>query len=254
MAGPAASHGNKRFLIFFDFDETIVDENSDDAVVQAAPGRKLPGWLKDSYRPGHYNEHMQRVLAYMAEQGVPEDTIRSAIEKIPASPGILALFQYMRAHPKDFEAVLVSDANTYFIEAWLRRAGARQLFHKIFTNPASFDGGGRLVLRPHHSHGCARCPENLCKQAVVRDYLAQRAQERGCPFQRVFYVGDGANDFCPLLALGPMDTAFPRRNYPAHKLIVEAQEARPSVFKPAVVPWSSGEDVVNHVKRLLEER
>ncbi|XP_061088461.1 probable phosphatase phospho1 [Conger conger] len=254
MAGPATSHPNKGFLIFFDFDETIVDENSDDSVVEAAPGRQLPGWLKDSYRPGHYNEHMQRVLAYMAEQGVTEDSIRAAIEKIPASPGILSLFQYLRAHPKDFETVLVSDANMYFIEAWLRRVGARQLFQKIFTNPASFDSSGRLVLHPYHSHDCGRCPENLCKQAVVQDYLALRARERGCSFKRVFYVGDGANDFCPLLALGPTDTVFPRRNFPVHKLIAEAQEARPLVFKPAVVPWSSGEDVVNHLKRLLEER
>ncbi|KAJ8414339.1 hypothetical protein AAFF_G00052090 [Aldrovandia affinis] len=212
-----------RFLIFFDFDETIVDENSDDAVVQAAPGRQLPGWLKDSYQPGHYNEHMQRVLTYMAEQG-------------------------------DFEAVLVSDANTYFIEAWLRRVGARQLFQKLFTNPAAFNGSGRLVLLPHHSHDCGRCPENMCKQVIVRDYMAQREKERGRPFQRVFYVGDGANDFCPLLILGPMDTVFPRRNYPIHKLIAEAQEARPTVFKPTVVPWASGEDVVDQLKRLAEER
>lgn len=254
MADPAASHVSKGFLIFFDFDETIVDGNSDDAVIEAAPGQQLPDWLKDCFRPGRYNEHMERVLAYMAEQGVREDTIRCAIEKIPPSPGILSLFQYLRAHPKDFETVLVSDANMYFIEAWLRRAGALQLFRKIFTNPGSFDSSGRLVLRPHHSHNCARCPENMCKQAVLRDHLAQRAQERGSSFQRVFYVGDGANDFCPLLALGPMDTVFPRRNFPVHKLIREAQEAQPSVFKPAVVPWSSGEDVVNHLKRLLEER
>ncbi|XP_036401446.1 probable phosphatase phospho1 [Megalops cyprinoides] len=254
MAAPAAHLSDKRFLIFFDFDETIVDQNSDDAVVQAAPGRQLPGWLMDSYRPGHYNEHMQRVLAYMAEQGVPEDDIRSAVEKIPASPGILALFQYLRARPQDFEAVLVSDANMYFIEAWLHRVGARQLFQKIFTNPAGFDGSGRLLLLPYHSHDCARCPENMCKQVIVRDYLAQRARERGRPFQRVFYVGDGANDFCPLLSLGPLDTVFPRRDYPVHRLIVEAQEARSTDFKPAVAPWTSGEDVVDHLKRLVEER
>ncbi|KAI1896452.1 hypothetical protein AGOR_G00094940 [Albula goreensis] len=251
MAAPATSHGDKRFLIFFDFDETIVDENSDDAVVQAAPGRKLPTWLKDSFRPGHYNEHMQRVLGYMAEQGVQEDAIRSAIEKIPASPGILALFQYLRSHPRDFETVVVSDANMYFIETWLCRVGARQLFQKILTNPAAFDSSGRLVLRPHHSHNCARCPENMCKQVVVQDYLAQRAKERGHPFQRVFYVGDGANDFCPLLTLGPMDTVFPRRDYPIHKLIIESQ---PMVIKPSVVPWIRGEDVVDHLKKLAEDR
>ncbi|KAJ8344785.1 hypothetical protein SKAU_G00289780 [Synaphobranchus kaupii] len=245
---------DRRFLIFFDFDETIVDESSDDVVVQAAPGQKLPNWLKDTYRPGHYNEYMQRVLAYMAEQGVSEGAIRSVIEKIPASPGILALFQYLRGRSQDFEIVLLSDANMYFIEAWLRKVGARQLFGKIFTNPASFDGKGQLRLGPYHSHACPRCPENMCKQVIVREYLARRVAERGRPFQRVFYVGDGANDFCPALALGPRDTAFPRREYPMHTLIAELQGLRPADFPAAVVPWESGEDVVARLKRLAEER
>ncbi|XP_064842065.1 probable phosphatase phospho1 isoform X1 [Oncorhynchus masou masou] len=254
-ANSATPPSDRRFLIFFDFDETIVNESSDDVVVQAAPGQNLPAWLKDTYRPGHYNEYMQRVLAYMAEKGVTESAIRSVIEKIPASPGMLALFQFLRHRPpQDFEVVLVSDANTFFIESWLRRVGARQLFVKIFTNPATFDKDGRLVLRPFHSHSCLRCPENMCKQVILRDYVMRRTQERGRPFQRVFYVGDGANDFCPSLILGPRDTAFARRDYPMHRLITEIHEARPGEFKAVTVPWASGDDVVERLRRHAEEK
>ncbi|KAL7378840.1 hypothetical protein ABVT39_019700 [Epinephelus coioides] len=245
---------DKRFLIFFDFDETIVDETSDDMVVQAAPGQHLPDWLKDTYQPGRYNEYMQRVLGYLAEQGVTESDIRSIMEKIPATPGMPTLFQYIRTRPlTDFEVVLLSDANTFFIESWLRRAGARQLFHRIFTNPATFNKDGRLVLRPFHSHDCARCPSNMCKQVVVRDYVARRTQERGRPYQRIFYVGDGANDFCPALALGPRDVAFPRRDFPMHRLITETHEAMPGEFKAVTVPWKSGDDVVQRLRKLVAE-
>ncbi|XP_015230237.1 PREDICTED: phosphoethanolamine/phosphocholine phosphatase [Cyprinodon variegatus] len=245
---------NKRFLIFFDFDETIVDETSDDMVVQAAPGQHLPGWLKDTYQPGRYNEYMQRVLAYLAEQGVTESDLRSIMEKIPATPGMLNLFQFLRTRPAhDFEVVLVSDANTFFIESWLRRAGVRQLFHRIFTNPATFNKNGRLVLRPFHSHECQRCPDNMCKQVVVRDYVARRTQERGRPYQRIFYVGDGANDFCPALALGPRDVAFPRRDFPMHRLITETHEAMPGEFKAVTVPWVSAEEVITRLRKLVAE-
>ena len=79
---PAAANG-QRFLILFDFDETMIAENSDDAVVRAAPGQRLPDWLVAAYREGHYNEHMQRVLSHLAQQGVGEDAIRAALEKIP---------------------------------------------------------------------------------------------------------------------------------------------------------------------------
>ncbi|KAK0156540.1 putative phosphatase phospho1 [Merluccius polli] len=245
-SAPPTSNG-KRFLIVFDFDETIIAENSDDAVVRAAPGQRLPDWLTASYREGHYNEHMQRVLAYLAEQGVAEDAIRAALEKIPPTPGLAALFHFLRTRQDDYEAVVVSDANTYFIETWLRRFGARPLFRQVFTNPAGFDAAGRLVLRPFHAHGCARCPDNMCKQVIVREYLARRREERsGRAFQQVLYVGDGANDVCPSLALGPGDVVFPRRDFPMHRLLEGAAGgvAGPGPLKARVVPWSSGEDVV----------
>ncbi|KAJ3607879.1 hypothetical protein NHX12_024930 [Muraenolepis orangiensis] len=255
----AASANSKRFLILFDFDETIIAENSDDAVVRAAPGQRLPDRLTAAYREGHYNEHMQRVLAYLAEQGVAEDAIRTALEKIPPTPGLTALFNFLRAHQQDYEAVVVSDANTYFIETWLRRFGARPLFRQVFTNPAGFDAAGRLVLRPFHAHGCARCPANMCKQVILRDYLARRREERGgLAFRRVLYVGDGANDVCPSLALGPGDVVFPRRDFPMHRLLEAAAGAGGAVsggpLKAQVVPWSSGEDVVACLQTLVKER
>ncbi|XP_030630858.1 probable phosphatase phospho1 [Chanos chanos] len=257
MAAPdthAPPPRNGRFLMVFDFDETIINENSDDAVVRAAPGQTLPNWLLECYRPGHYNEHMQRILAYMAQQGVQEDAIRTEIECIPASPGLPALLTFLRSRPQDFECVVLSDANMYFIETWLNKAGTRQLFSEVFTNPASFDGDGRLVLLPFHAHGCPRCPDNMCKQVILQDYLARRARERGSPFQRVFYIGDGANDICPTLALGEKDTVFPRRDFPMYRIIQDMQKGQPGTFKASVVPWANGEDVMDCLKRAIEER
>ncbi|XP_030649303.1 putative phosphatase phospho1 [Chanos chanos] len=245
-----------RFLIFFDFDETLVDECSDDAVVVAAPGGSLPGWLKDTYRPARYNEYMQRVLAYLAEQGVSPATIQGVAESLPPCPGIPSLLRFLQSRPPcDFEVVCVSDANTVFIEAWLQKAGFRPLFQRVISNPAHFDEDGRLHMRPFHAHDCQRCPVNMCKAEIVRRYTAQRVQERGGqPFQRVFYVGDGANDFCPSLTLSPRDTAFPRRDFPMHRLIREMEEAKPGELRANVVPWSSGEDVVHTLQKIMEER
>lgn len=253
-APPNQTHAapqQQRFLVLFDFDETIIGENSDDAVLRALPDQQLPDWLKNSYREGHYNEYMQKILVYMSEQGVSKDSIQSEMEKIPPTPGLLNLLQYLQSHQQDFELAVISDANVYFIETWLEHAGVRHLFRKIFTNPASFDATGQLVLLPFHSHSCSCCPDNMCKQVILREYLAGRQKERGgAPFQRVFYIGDGANDICPSLALGASDTAFPRRDFPMHKLL-QMQAAK---FKANMVPWVSGEDIVDCLKKILEER
>lgn len=243
-----------RFLVLFDFDETIINESSDDAVIQVLPGQ-LPDWLINSYREGHYSEYSQRVLAYMAEQGVTEDAIHAAVKRIPASPGFLDLLQYLQSHMEDFELVVVSDANMYFIETWLECAGVRHLFSQIFTNPGSFDDSGKLVLQPFHSHDCAACPDNMCKQTILREYLEGRQKERdGDPFQRLFYIGDGANDVCPVRALGPQDTAFARKDFPMHRLLEEMKASQPAQVQANVLPWDSGDDIVEALKKIMEER
>lgn len=245
----------QRFLVLFDFDETIINESSDDAVVRALPDQQLPDWLINSFREGHYNEHMQRVLAYMAEQGVSKDSIQLAVEKIPPTPGLHVLLQFLQSHQQHFELAVVSDANMYFINTWLEHAGVSHLFRKIFTNPASFDPSGRLVLLPFHSHSCSRCPDNMCKQVILREYLAGRQKELGgLAFQRVFYIGDGANDICPTQALGPRDMAFPRKGFPMHRLLMEIQKSQPAKIKSNMVPWASGEDIVDCLKKVLEDR
>ncbi|TTW40630.1 putative phosphatase phospho1 [Bagarius yarrelli] len=218
-----------RFLFLFDFDETLIDENSDNSVVRAAPFT-LPVSLSNSQRPRFFLEHSQKIMTFLNESGVTEEAVRDAIERIPASPGRGG------ASP---------------LPTWLRHAGARGLFAEVFTNPAEFNRDGRLVLRPYHAHSCPECPENMCKQLILRDYASKRAKEQGEPFQKIFYIGDGQNDVCPTLALGLNDTVFPRRGFPMHRIIQDLQRTQPGVYRPSVVPWERGQDVVDFLKTIL---
>ncbi|NXO31826.1 PHOP1 phosphatase, partial [Cisticola juncidis] len=176
--------------------------------------------------------------------------LRAAYEGLPLSPGVPELFQFLSKHRALFELVLISDANVFGVEAKLRAAGVRRMFRKVFSNPASFDRRGVLVLGPYHSHQCPRCPPNMCKRKILGEYLAQRAAQ-DVEFQRVLYVGDGANDFCPAGTLRAADVAFPRRGYPMHRLIQETQERQPGAFQAAVVPWESAAEVARYLQELL---
>ncbi|XP_047613617.1 phosphoethanolamine/phosphocholine phosphatase isoform X3 [Phacochoerus africanus] len=249
--GRMAAQGSPRFLLTFDFDETIVDENSDDSIVRAAPGQRLPDSLRATYREGFYNEYMQRVFQYLGEQGVRPRDLRAVYEAIPLSPGMSDLLQFVSKQGACFEVILISDANTFGVESALRAAGHFSLFRRIFSNPSGPDARGLLALRPFHTHTCARCPANMCKHKVLSDYLRERAHD-GVHFERLFYVGDGANDFCPMGLLASGDVAFPRRGYPMHRLIQEAQKAEPSSFRASVVPWETAADVRLHLQQVLQ--
>lgn len=225
--------GAPRFLLTFDFDETIVDENSDDSIVRAAPGQRLPESLRATYREGFYNEYMQRVFKYLDEQGVRRRDLRAVCEAIALSRGMGDLLQFVAKQGAGFEVIRFSDANTFVVESALRATGHLGLFCRILGNLSGPDARGLLALRPFHSHSCARCPTNMCKHKVLSDSLRVRVQD-GAHFECLFYVGDSANDFLPMGLLANSDVALPRRGCLMHRLILEARKAEPSSVRP---PW-----------------
>ncbi|EPQ14555.1 General transcription factor II-I [Myotis brandtii] len=71
-----------RFLLTFDFDETIVDKNSGDLIVRAAPVQRLLEGLCATYREGVY-EYMQRVFKYLGSHHSSEGNEGTEVE-VPA--------------------------------------------------------------------------------------------------------------------------------------------------------------------------
>ncbi|PKK20325.1 phosphatase, orphan 1 [Columba livia] len=173
---------------------------------------------------------MQRVLGYLGDQGVRMGDFKAVYESIPLSPGMPDLFQFLSKNHELFEIILISDANMFGIECSLY-----------------------LSLGPYHSHKCLDCPANMCKRKILTEYLAERAQE-DVEFQRVFYVGDGANDFCPAAALTAADVAFPRKGFPMHRLAQELQHKQPGAFQATLVPWDSATEIARYLQELLKKK
>ena len=189
---------------------------------------------------------------------------------------------------------VVSDANSVFIHHMLSGAKAAGLVGEVITNAASFErvelvptdapgaastsgaassGLGqqqqraaeyKLVIQPYQAcgagggagapHGCQLCPENLCKGHEVR-----RLRRQG-RYRRILYCGDGANDVCASLALGPRDVILARSG---HFLADYLQKAAAAVGKAdaassaptrqpqaSVMYWSTHEELSKLVQQL----
>ncbi|XP_063281602.1 phosphoethanolamine/phosphocholine phosphatase [Pelobates fuscus] len=241
-----------KYLLIFDFDETIVNENSDDSVTQVAPGQELPDWLRQTFEEGYYNQYMQRVFAYFGEKGVKIVDIKSVYENIPLSPGMPDLFRFLTKNQDRFEIILISDANMFGIESTLKINGYHSLFRRVISNPTNVGKNGHLSLGPYHSHGCSQCPANMCKRKILAEYISERSQD-GVDFENILYVGDGANDFCPVATFTSTDVAFPRKNYPMHQLIRKMEEKKKGSYQAKVVPWDSAEVVSRYLQALLNK-
>ena len=72
--------------------------------------------------------------------------------------------QAVRESP-EADAIIMSDANSVFIECILQECGVADVFSAVLTNPASFNEDGLLTVAWYHTHNCRRCAEipNMCK-------------------------------------------------------------------------------------------
>ncbi|XP_067869059.1 phosphoethanolamine/phosphocholine phosphatase-like [Heterodontus francisci] len=232
-----------KFLIVFDFDETIIQHNSDYVILECNPDQSLPEELVHSSEEGCWNEYMSKIFQFLSEKGVKEESMRKVLAETPLTKQMLTLFQFLRESSDLFECIIISDANTFFINSILQANDLSSVFQKIYTNPACIDNKNTLVINPYHSHMCQQCPINMCKRQILHDHLVERTEEE-VEFEKIFYVGDGTNDFCPSVVLTATDVIFPRKNYSLHRLISEIKMREPSAFQAQVVPWESAEDIL----------
>ncbi|KAG1679772.1 hypothetical protein FOA52_012683 [Chlamydomonas sp. UWO 241] len=226
-----------RVLVAFDFDHTVVDANSDTWVYKALPSGALPDDIKALYQPGQWTRFMNDVFEHCHQEGVTPACMEAVMRGVPLTPGMAELLSFLGESP-EFECVIVSDANTLFIEWILASHGLTRTFSRVFTNPAQWTsmepgpgGGGslpRLTVDHHHAHGCGTCHVNLCKRAVLQGLIAEQAasSDSGGAYDRILYVGDGGNDLCPATLLSPQDAVFARAGYPLAKALRAQQEAR----------------------------
>lgn len=71
-------------------------------------------------------------------------------------------------------------------------------------------------------------------------------------FECLFYMGDGANDFCPMELLAVWDVAVLCCCYPMYCLIQEAQKGESSSFGVHVVPWGTVSEVRQYLQQVLK--
>ncbi|CAH1237921.1 PHOSPHO2 [Branchiostoma lanceolatum] len=236
--------GKKKVLAVFDFDHTIINDNSDTWVLKLAPGGKAPDGLRQTYRHGYWTEYMENVFKYLHDNGTMPDEILDTMGKIPYTDKMQHVLKFIGSNSAKFDCIVISDSNTVFIETILKAGGVQHAVNNMFTNPAHFDKSNCLHVKPFHKHACKGCPVNMCKKTILLEYIGTQAQD-GVVYDRVVYVGDGGNDLCPCKELSASDIVMPRRGY---RLIKKIEKLTKTSLRAKVVPWDSGSEVLAVLK------
>lgn len=238
----------RKCLIAFDFDHTIIDDNSDIRVQDLAPGKQIPSDIKNLYSSNGWTEYMAAIFSYVHKAGTKQENIEECMKKIKLVPGMHELFQFL--DDNGFEVIIISDSNSVFIDIILKHVGLHGIVNKVFTNPAKFDSTGCLTIKYYHTQDwCSLSSRNLCKGHILEEYIAERAQD-GHSYDFVAFVGDGSNDLCPSLRLRQQDAVFVRKGYRLHGML--SQPSEHGNIKANLTIWESGVDIQEALNELMK--
>lgn len=231
----------------FDFDHTLIDDNSDTFIMSLCPELKLLCDLASKRKEfGSWTKFMDHTLSLIHGQGRTNDEVVHHMKKVRLFEQAVRAVRAIK-ESEGTDSIIVSDSNTVFIDVILEACDEKGSFSSVITNPAYFDESGRLRVQEYHSHDCEACKRtpNLCKGRVLEEYRKQHKI-----YDKVVYVGDGKNDYCPCLKLTEKDVAVCREGYALAELLRHSTTCRAQVHTVDFVN-SLGDFIVSN---FLEER
>jgi len=175
-------------------------------------------------------------------RGITKDQIEHALRIMPFHPAMVRGVLNLKAGGKT-TFLCLSNANSVFISTILESKGLQDLFEEIITNPAKWESSGLLQLNRRvdpsgPQHKCkVGCSPNMCKGEELDAFLARQGKN----FDRIVYVGDGTNDFCPILHLRTQDLVLCRTHRGLQKRI--EKEGHSNGLQCAVQHWGGAWEV-----------
>ncbi|KAI9274449.1 phosphatase phospho-type [Phascolomyces articulosus] len=225
---------------------SLIEADSDATVFQHFCPEKLDTLPPSSQRM-QWTDLVDQTLCEIQDRGNSIDEIEKVLQTIQMVPSAIELLKSLRAN--NTRVLILSDANTFFIDVILRNHGLHDLIADIITNPAYTDDKGRLrvnrrILATDPQHNCPNtCGVNICKGQELDRYTTTHG-----PFRRVMYVGDGMNDFCPGLRLKHNDHYFVRNG----KALAKAMLTKPDFanrVSAQVTYWKDHSVIVDSVSK-----
>lgn len=228
-----------RTLFVFDFDHTLVDDNTDTWVLRVRPAlgllENLAAAMQTEVAVGEgrkqrpcWTELMDSALGRIHAAGCGSEELLAHMRRLTMFEEALKAVRAAREAVRGArdQIIIISDSNSVFIETVLRKSGMEDAFGEVFTNPAHFDPSGRLHVSPHSTSKCARCvgSPGMCKGDILTSYLSKQGG-----FDRIVYVGDGRNDVCPCLRLMERDHVVCRKGYALARALEHATDLRASL-------------------------
>ncbi|CAG8753816.1 22228_t:CDS:2, partial [Cetraspora pellucida] len=232
---------------------SLIDQNSDTWIIeQLSPTiAEQIDELKNKYQ---WTDLMNYLVGEIYKQGITKQQFNQAFAAIPFKPEMIEALRMIKNANGDI--IILSDANTVYIEEILKAYKVNDLISNVISNPATWDEDGRLHIRRLNNipHGCENpCSENICKGHELIKFLSAHPNE----YCQIIYVGDSSNDFCPATKMSSNDILLAREGF---KLSNFLNDTLPTLHKykntdrrirPRVIYWKDARKILEFINDIF---
>jgi 2,3-diketo-5-methylthio-1-phosphopentane phosphatase len=239
---------SKKILVIFDLDNTILCETTDYKLFSLLREEKL----KEAQSPcNNWAHHMQKIYLTMKEDSITIEEIKKVVQSIPLMEGFSEIFELISRNKNKFETLIVSGANTLYIEWIIDYHKLHNIIDGYYSNIAQPHDDLLIKIVPNHSHDCRTCEvdQAQCKKKVLHDFFKIRGVDYQRDYSNILYIGDGENDYCPSTLLDQKNHLFPREEYALHKML--SDEKIKTKLECNIHPWKNGFNIIEVINKLL---
>ena len=245
-------HLNKQqqFLTAIDFDLTIKyhDSGLKMGLAHHFPGDELPKSVLKVLEDEGWDRFKEATFEAVNGLNLTKDEI---VQGLNADGGMIdRMEEVVKLCAKIGDVIIVSDSTTVFIETFMEHHGLSDQILEIFAQPATITDDGKILSEEPpeawRPTGCDFAGRRMCKAKVLQHFLDTSDKT----YDRIVYIGDGPNDFCPVKeVLDKNDLVFPRIGYKLNNILKE----RGGEVDAPIFPWESGKDILKVLKTEFEK-
>ncbi|KAG8975487.1 hypothetical protein FRC05_005556 [Tulasnella sp. 425] len=213
-------------LVIYDFDWSMADQDTDRWIFEVN-NIKLRRRMKDNPDNLQWTDLVAQCCERLHAAGGTREDIENALRIMPFHPAMIRAIKKLKSDSVPQTTLLcLSNANQVFIDTILGN-GDQTAFSKFGEESTLM-----ALSTPAKSVAAQTCEE-------LEAYLNRKGSDGF--YDRMVYVGDGRNDFCPILRLREQDVVLARVGRGLEERIKE--EGAASGLKARVIYWAGAWEV-----------
>ncbi len=238
----------KKHLVIFDFDHTIIEGESFFEMIKL-----LPEWGEENTKQlfekkGNWFLFAEEIMNILKENKVKACLIKEHFKKVNVTKYFADLLEFLFSNKEKFDIHIISGSYDIFVKWILEHHGFFHIIDEVHCEKAIVEDDFIKFIQPKEYIKCPECHFCVCKAKTFKNII----NSTKFFYERMHYIGDGINDFCPSLILDHRDFLYPRKNYKLYKKIYE--ENYDKKINSQIISWVDGNCILNNFKDLFKNK